>query len=155
MTLVEVLAKQGFEWVPAPKRNPVHPLLSAKRVGNVVYVSGQVPIEDGTVIAGKVGDGDDLVAPSRAQHAAKLCALACLYAAGSVIDPENIVGVVAMTVYVNCAPGFIDTSSVANGASDFLIAIFGEQGEHTRDAIGAAELPLNAAVEIKAVFEVR
>lgn len=92
---------------------------------------------------------------TQATQAAELAALYCLYATGSVVKPEAIVGIVDVTVYVNCAPGFTDTSAVANGASEFLIAIFGDAGKHTRAAIGVSELPLNAAVEIKMVIEVK
>lgn len=154
MSLVDALAERGYKWAPLPNQNPAHPLLSAKRTGNFVCVSGQVPIKDGQVVSGKVGGAAGL-SLTQARQAAELAALYCLYAAGSVVKPDAIVSIVDVTVYVNCASGFTDTSRVANGASEFLIAVFGDAGKHTRAAIGVAPLPLNAAVEIKMVIEVK
>jgi enamine deaminase RidA (YjgF/YER057c/UK114 family) len=79
-----------------------------------------------------------------------------LYAAGSVINPDNIVDIFSMTVCVNGAPGFTNTSDVADGASDLFVSIFGEEaGRCARMAVGVAELPMDAAVEITVVFVVR
>ena len=141
------LAELGFDTTPTQVQHPQHPLLHARRVGNQVFVSGQVPFRDGAVITGKVGR---TIGMHAAQDAAKRCAASCLLAAlTQARRNERVVGVIRMRVYVNCAPGFTDTTGVANGAGSFLIDFLGEQGKHARTAIGVAELPLNAAVEIE------
>lgn len=151
MSLVEALEKCGFKWVQMPRRHPQRPILNAQRVGSLVFVSGQVPIEDGKVLTGKVSQENI----AEAQRAAMLCAVWSLFAAGSVVDPESIIGVATMQVYVNVADGFNDTSTVADGASDMLRQLLGEAGEHSRTAIGVAALPLDALVEITLTFTVR
>ena len=146
------LAELGYEWQEYPPRNPIHPFLTAKRVGELVFVSGQVPIDVGLMHPGRVNEE---VSVDDAARAAEVAALNCIYAVGAVVEPDDIVGVVDLTVFVRVSHGFTDTSLVANGASNFLISVFGEAGEHARAAIGVAELPLGASVEIKAVFQVR
>ncbi len=149
MISLQALRERGYEWLPTQEHHPVHPLRNAQQVGDEVDVSGQVPFENGVVIAGKIGRD---LSPEKGARAAELCALHCLYAAGAVVDPDGIIGVRRMTVYVNVAPGFTETSTVANGASQFLIDLLGEAGKGTRVAVGVAELPLNAAVEIEMTF---
>lgn len=147
------LAMRGYSWKQLPPDHPDRPIANAKRAGNLVTVSGQVPIHAGSVITGKVGDDVDV---DRAYFAAELCALYCLYAAGSIVNPDSIVDVFSMTVYVNGAPGFTDTSDVADGASDFFVSVLGEEaGRCARAAVGVAELPKDAAVEITVVFVVQ
>lgn len=151
MSLVAALEECGFPWVQMPRRHPQRPILNAQRVGNLVFASGQVPIENGKVLTGKVSQENI----AEAQRAAMLCAVWSLFAAGSVVDPESITGVATMQVYVNVADGFNDTSTVADGASDMLRQLLGEAGEHSRAAIGVAALPLDALVEITLTFTVR
>ena len=157
MSLHEKLKDRGYGWVKLPNRHPVHPLRIASRRGDIITTSGQIPFRHGVIkaeniIAGRVGKH---ITPSDAAKAAELAALQCLYAAGSLVDPDGIIGVEHMEVHVNCALGFNDTSGVANGASDFFIELFGDAGMGTRIAIGAAELPFNAVVEIVTRFDVR
>jgi enamine deaminase RidA (YjgF/YER057c/UK114 family) len=146
----------GLDWKEFPPQNPTHSLLTAKQAGNLVFVSGQIPTQDdGLIAAGKVGLGADAdVDLDTAMEAAKVCALNCVYAAGAVVNPLTLAGVVELTVYVNVAPGFTRMSDVADAASDFLITLFGQAALSARAAIGVAALPLNAPVEIRAVFEV-
>lgn len=151
--LVHALRKRGYGWAPLEREVKGHGLVAAKRAGKLVHVSGQVPFRDGKVVTGKVGKGGLTV--EEAAVAAELCALRCLYAAGSVVQPEQIKSIVNMKVLVNVAPGFNQMSAVADGASDFLVAVLGkEDGMPSRIASGAASLPLDASVEIDMVIEV-
>ena len=161
MSLTDTLTALGYKWVQLPVKHPTHPLLIASRRGDIVTTSGQIPFKRGVIaldniVAGKVGRRRGDISPKDAANAAELAALQCLYAAGSIVTPDQIVGVDGMDVLVNCAPGFNDTSSVANGASQFMIKLFGEaNGLGTRIATGASELPMDAAVEIVTRFVVR
>lgn len=132
---------------------PVGSYVPAVRSGSLVLTSGQLPMQGGQLVcAGKVG-GD--VTVEEAGAAAGLAALNAVAAAASVAGGvDRIVRVVRICVYVNSAGGFTDQPKVANGASDLLVGIFGERGRHARSALGAAELPLNAAVELELVVEV-
>lgn len=154
MDLIARLRELGYPWAPSSLQNPIHPLLAARRSGNQVYVSGQIPFDsNGQPIVGKVGPNAD-IDPATAGDAARDCALRCLYAAGALVAPEAITGIIKATVYVNVAAGFTGTSQVANGASAFLIDVFGEPGKHARSAIGVSELPFGAAVEMEMIIEV-
>lgn len=127
-------------------------LMHAVRTGNLIYTSGQVSRWGDQEIKGKVGD--DLT-PEQGYEAARLSALSCLRAiktlAGSLDDVVQIVKVLGM---VNVAPGFDGTPGVINGCSDLLLEVFGTAGQHARSAVGMT-LPLNYAVEIEMIVEVR
>ncbi len=131
---------------------PVGSYVPAARVGSLVFVSGQIPLKDGVVtLTGKVGGEVTL---EQAQAAARQCAIAGLaIAADAVGSVDRIRRVVRLGVFVNSAPGFTAQPKVANGASDLMVEIFGEAGRHVRAAVGANELPLNAAVEVEMLFE--
>jgi enamine deaminase RidA (YjgF/YER057c/UK114 family) len=126
----------------------------ALRAGNLVFVAGQLPLKDGKLLlTGKIGDGAH---PAEAgAEAAKQCALNALAAADAVCGLDNVVRVVRLGAFVNSAPGFTAQPKVANGASDLMVAVFGEAGKHVRAAVGVNELPLDAAVEIEFLFEIR
>lgn len=132
---------------------PVASYVPGVRVGNLVLVSGQIPIKDGVVtLAGKVGAEVTL---EQAQAAARQCGLAGIaIAAATAGGVDKIRRVVRLGVFVNSAAGFTMQPKVANGASDLMIEIFGEAGKHARAAVGANELPLNAAVEVEMMVEV-
>jgi enamine deaminase RidA (YjgF/YER057c/UK114 family) len=124
------------------------------RHGDLLLLSGQVPIKDGKVAyQGLAGAEQDLAA---AQQAARLCALNAIAvgaeAAGGI---DNIDRVLKLVVYVASAPGFTNQHLVANGASDFVKEIFGEAGTHARAAVGVPGLPLNSTVEIDITFSVK
>lgn len=127
--------------------------LPAVRAGNLLFVSGMLPIEKGRVaVTGKVG-GDVTVEEGR--NAARLAALNAL----AVIEKygggfENVRRIVKVTGYVNSAPGFTSQPQVVDGASELLVKLFGEAGRHARAAVGVAELPADAAVEIEMICEV-
>jgi enamine deaminase RidA (YjgF/YER057c/UK114 family) len=135
-----------------PVVQPVGSYVPAVRSGALVFVSGQIPFEAGRLkYTGKVGKDLPL---EEAQKAARLCALNGLaIAAAEAGGVDRIARVVRLAVFVNSAAGFVDQPRAANGASDLMVEIFGEAGRHARAAVGAAELPLNAAVEVELVFE--
>jgi enamine deaminase RidA (YjgF/YER057c/UK114 family) len=131
---------------------PVAAYVPAVQTGNHVYVSGQVPIVDGRLLAaGKVGAD---VAPEQAAELARQCALNALAAVDSLVGLERVVRVVKVVGFVASAEGFTEQPAVINGASELFGAVFGEAGRHARSAVGVAELPLGAPVEVEAIFEV-
>jgi enamine deaminase RidA (YjgF/YER057c/UK114 family) len=150
MTVEEKLAEMGLTLPPAPK--PVGAYVAAVRTGSLVFTSGQLPTLDGTLIAmGKVSSDTSIAdAAIGARHAA-LNAMAAIKAEIGSLD--KVCRIVRLNCFVNSAPGFTDQAKVANGASELLTAVF-ENGAHSRCALGAAELPLNAAVELDVVVEV-
>ncbi|MCH8966499.1 MAG: RidA family protein [Planctomycetes bacterium] len=135
--------------VPAP----VGSYVPAIRSGHHVLTSGQLPMRDGELVCtGKVGSD---VTVEEACAAAGLAALNGLAAAAEVAGGlDRIARVIRVCVYVNSAAGFTDQPKVANGASDLLFGIFDSAGRHARSAVGVAELPLNAAVELELIVEV-
>jgi enamine deaminase RidA (YjgF/YER057c/UK114 family) len=118
-----------------------------------LVVSGQLPLKDGKVaVAGKLGAEVDV---SQGQQAARLCAMNILAQAKAALrDLDRIVQLLRLNGFVNAAPGFADHPKVLNGASDLMVEILGNKGLHTRIAVGCASLPLNAAVEVDALFAV-
>jgi enamine deaminase RidA (YjgF/YER057c/UK114 family) len=124
----------------------------AVRTGNLVYTSGQLPIEGGKLAGtGKVG-GE--VSPEEGKALARICALNALAAVGSVVDIDAVARVVKVVGFVASAPGFNGQPSVVNGASDLLAEVFGDNGVHARSAVGVSELPLDAPVEVELIVEV-
>ncbi len=137
-----------------PVATPVAAYVPAMRTGSYVYTSGQLPTVDGKLPAvGKVGDE---VSALDAAGMARTCALNALAAAASAAGGlEAIRRIVKVTGFVASAPGFGGQAQVINGASELLIEVLGEDGKHARSAIGVAELPLNAPVEVELIAEVR
>ena len=135
---------------PAPAANYV-PWM---RVGDLVFVSGQVSMRDGAFVTGKLGA--DLSVEAGAE-AARACAISLLAQVKAALngDLDHLKRVVKLTGFVNSTPEFGDQPKVVNGASDFLVAALGEAGRHTRSAVSAASLPFGVAVEIEGIFEVR
>ncbi|CDX18043.1 conserved hypothetical protein [Mesorhizobium sp. ORS 3324] len=122
------------------------------RTGNLLFTAGQLPANDGKLVTGLLGRDIDTAA---GKEGAKFCAINILAQAKAALgDLEKIRRVVKITVFVASAPDFVEQHLVANGASDFLVAALSERGKHARSAVGTASLPLNAAVEIEAIFEV-
>jgi enamine deaminase RidA (YjgF/YER057c/UK114 family) len=131
---------------------PVAAYVPAVQSGKHVYVSGQVPIADGKLLAtGKVGAG---VSPEQAKDLAERCALNAIAAIDALVGLENVVKVVKVTGFVASAEGFTGQPGVINGASELFGAVFGEAGQHARSAVGVAELPLGAPVEVDVIVEV-
>ena len=132
---------------------PLAAYIPALQVGNLVMTSGQVPIAGGVIkFQGKVGKD---LSEAEGKEAAKLCALNCLSAIRSLTGSlDKIKRIIKLTVFVNSTEGFTAQPKIANGASEFIVEIFGEAGKHVRSAVGVSELPLNSAVEIEMVVEI-
>jgi enamine deaminase RidA (YjgF/YER057c/UK114 family) len=131
---------------------PVGSYVSTRRLGNQLFVSGHVSKRDGAVVAGTVGDDVDT---STAYELARLVAIDFLSTVRAALGSLDDVAVVKLTGFVHSAATFTEQPAVINGASDLLVAVFGpERGRHARSAIGVAQLPLGAAVEVEAIFEV-
>lgn len=152
MTIEARLKELGIELPPPVK--PLGAYVPAVRTGQLAFTSGQVPLKgESLVAAGKVPTDVTL---EQAQAAARTAAINALSALrGELGSLDAVARVVRMNVFVNSAPGFTAQAAVANGASELLGDIFGEAGRHTRCAIGVAELPRNAPVEIDLVVELR
>jgi enamine deaminase RidA (YjgF/YER057c/UK114 family) len=123
--------------------------------GNLILVSGQLPIRDGAVaFKGRLGDGVEI---EDGQAAAALCALNLLAQAKNACDGDlnRLKRCLKLGGFVACAPEFSDHPKVINGASDLIAEAMGEAGQHARFAVGAASLPLGASVEVEAIFERR
>ncbi len=150
MTPSEKLAQLGLTLPPAPKA--IGSYIPGIRTGRLVFVSGQLPFVNGQLFAtGKVATDVDLETARAAARQAGLNALAIAADVAGGID--RIGRIVRLAVFVNSAPGFSDQPKVANGASDLMVEIFGDAGRHARAAVGAAELPMNAAVEVELMAE--
>jgi enamine deaminase RidA (YjgF/YER057c/UK114 family) len=125
----------------------------AVRTGDLVYTAGQLPLAEGNLIrSGKVG-GD--VSPEEGRSLARICALNALAAVDALVGVDAITRVVKVVGYVASAPGFTGQPGVLNGASELLADVFGEAGAHARSAVGVAELPLDAPVEVEVIVEVQ
>ncbi|MER8864427.1 RidA family protein [Mesorhizobium sp. M0751] len=123
------------------------------KTGNLLFTAGQLPLKEGKLQASGLLGRD--VDTATGKEAAKYCAINILAQAQAALgDLEKIRRLVKITVFVASAPDFVEQHLVANGASDFLAAVLGDRGKHARSAVGTASLPLNAAVEIEAIFEV-
>ncbi len=144
------LRELGYELPPVPQ--PAGSYVPATRAGTLVFTAGQVPFQGGELAkTGKVGDGVTL---EEAQEAARLCALNALAAAAAEAGGlNNISRILKVTGFVASAQGFNGQPQVLNGASDLLGEVFGEAGLHARSAVGVAELPLDAPVEVELVVE--
>ena len=123
--------------------------------GNLLFISGQLPTENGKVaVTGLVGGDVDVAAASRA---AELCAINILSQAKAALDGDltRITRVVKLSSFVASAPSFTEQHIVTNGASNLIANVLGEAGKHARAAVGMAALPLNASVEIEAIIEIK
>jgi enamine deaminase RidA (YjgF/YER057c/UK114 family) len=151
-TIEQNLAAQGIV-LPAPKA-PVANYVPFVRTGNLLFVSGQVCLDaDGKLIAkGKLGAGVSLEDGAAAARGCGINLLAQVKAA--IGDLEKVVRVVRLGGFVNSAPDFLDGPKVLNGASDLMVAVFGDKGRHARTTVGVSALPSDAAVEVEGVFEI-
>jgi enamine deaminase RidA (YjgF/YER057c/UK114 family) len=135
-----------------PVSPPAGAYLPARRSGSLVFSAGQVPLVDGRLAAtGKVGAEVDV---EQARGLARQCALNALAAVDALVGLDAVTGVVKVVGFVASAPGFAGQPQVINGASELLAEVFGEAGRHARSAVGVAELPLNAPVEVEIIVEV-
>lgn len=137
--------------LPMPP-NPAGSYVPVTRSGNLLYVSGQIPMEEGTVtFTGKVSDKNIEIA----QRSARVCAINILAQIKKEIgDLEKVSRVIRLSGFVNSVPEFTQQPKVINAASDLFFEIFGDNGKHSRIAVGVASLPLNSMTEIDAIIEI-
>lgn len=146
----ERLKDLGYELPAVPR--PAGSYIPAARTGSLLFTAGQLPLKEGVLAyVGKVGGA---VSAEEAKEAARLCAINALAAVEAEAGLKNVRRVVKVTGYVSSAAGFNDQPMVLNGASELLGEVFGEKGAHARSAVGVAELPLDAPVEVELVVEV-
>lgn len=154
MSIKETLASQGILLAVPPK--PLAAYLSAVQIGNFIYSSGQLPLIDGALMPGGKGKVGLAVTKESAKDAARQCAINALAAiAACAGDVEKIDRIVKLTVFVASESGFSEQPFVANGASEFFQEVFGENGKHARSAVGVAELPLSASVEVEVIASIK
>jgi enamine deaminase RidA (YjgF/YER057c/UK114 family) len=148
----ERLAALGLALPPAAA--PLAAYVPAVRTGGFVYTSGQLPTIEGKLLAvGKVGAE---VSAAEAAELARTCTLNALAAAAAAAGGLDAISrIVKVVGFVASAPGFNGQPQVVNGASELLLEVFGEDGRHARSAVGVAELPLNAPVEVELIAELR
>lgn len=151
MSFEQALTQLGIT-LPAPPK-PVATYVPAVRAGDLLFLSGVIPFRDGKLaLEGKLGKDLTVEQGYEASRIALLNALAIVRSEIGSLD--RVRKVVRMVGYVASAEGFVQQPAVINGASDLLVKIFGDAGRHARVALGAAELPLNAPVELELIVEV-
>jgi len=147
----EKIKSMGIK-LPMPP-NPAGSYIPVVKTGNLLFVSGQIPMEDGKVIfTGKVSDNNI----EEAQKSAKICAINILaQLKKELTDLDRISKIVRLSGFVNSMPEFTQQPKVINAASDLIYEIFGDCGKHSRIAVGVSSLPLNSMTEIDAVVEIK
>lgn len=152
MDIAAKLADLGLELPKAAA--PVAAYVPVVEQGGLLYVSGQLPFNDGKVVTGRLGADVDVAG---GYDAARRCALMLLAQIDNALDGDwsRIEKVVKLGVFVNSTPDFTDQAKVANGASELFELLFADAGRHARAAVGVAVLPLGAAVEADAIVAVR
>ena len=152
MTIENKLKELNIELPNAP--DPVGAYVAFKKIGNLLFISGQLPIsKDGKIIKGKIGAGLNL---EDGQRASKLCVINILAQVKKALngDLNKVKNCIKITGFVNSIDDFKDQPKVINPASETLSSVFGINGKHARAAISTNSLPLGAAVEIDAIFEI-
>ena len=147
--ITEKLQQLGLALPPIPK--PAASYIPSKRAGNLIFVSGQLPLKDGKLLM--TGPMTPERAVAEAQAAMAQCFLNGLAAAALCGDLDRIEEVIRLGAFVASVPEFTEQHLVANGASELAQAIFGDRGVHARAAVGVSSLPLNAAVELEIIFQ--
>ena len=153
MSVTDNLTKLNLKIPKAP--DPIGSYVAYKKTTNLLYISGQISIDaNGKITKGKLGKDLSI---EQGQAAAKLCALNIIAQAKKACNErlENIKNCIKLTGYVNSTNEFTDQPKVINAASELIFSVFGENGKHTRAAISTNSLPLGAAVEIDAIFELK
>lgn len=145
------LAALGLALPPPPA--PLASYLPAVRAGNLLFISGMLPLQQGAVLhAGRLGGGVSVEQGVASARLALLNGLAVVaHAAGSL---DQVVRIVRLNGFIASSPDFFQQPAVLNGASELLLALFGERGRHSRVAVGVAALPLNAPVELDLIVQV-
>jgi enamine deaminase RidA (YjgF/YER057c/UK114 family) len=153
MTVADRLAEMGIV-LPAPAA-PIAAYVPTVEHQGLIHVSGQLPFrEDGSLIIGRLGESLDVAAGAEAARRCAIMLVAQIRAAlgGNL---ESVVRIVKLGAFIASDPGFTDQPKVANGASELMVALFGDAGRHARSAVGVPVLPLGAAVEVDAIVAVR
>jgi enamine deaminase RidA (YjgF/YER057c/UK114 family) len=132
---------------------PVAAYVPVVVAGGIAHVSGQLPFVEGKLVTGRLGEDVSIEAGTEAAQACAVMILAQLKAALGSLD--RVERIVKLGVFINSAGSFTDQPKVANGASELMVAVFGEAGKHARSAVGVPVLPLGAAVEVDAIVAVR
>ncbi|KMS55338.1 endoribonuclease [Novosphingobium barchaimii LL02] len=132
---------------------PVAAYVPVVVAGGIAHVSGQLPFVEGKLVTGRLGEGVSIEAGTEAAQACAVMILAQLKAALGSLD--RVERIVKLGVFINSTGDFTDQPKVANGASELMVAVFGEAGKHARSAVGVPVLPLGAAVEVDAIVAVR
>ena len=150
-TVDKKLSELGI--VLASPAAPVANYVPFVRTGNLLFVSGQICLDAGKLVAkGQLGAG---VSIEDGQKAARACAVNLLAQVKAALgDLDKVVRVVRLGGFVNATPGFTDGPKVMNGASDLMVAVFGDKGRHARTTVGVSALPGDAAIEVEGLFEV-
>ncbi len=147
----DALAALGMSLPTAPK--PVAAYVPYSKVGDLVFVSGQLPMRDGALLA--TGPVPSASSPETAKMAAQQCGLNALaVAADAAGGLDRIAQIVRLGVFVQSDPGFTGQPAIANGASELMLSVFGESGRHARAAVGSVALPLGATVEVELIVRV-
>lgn len=152
MKIEERIKELGIDLPTAAK--PAAMYVPVKQTGNLLFVSGQIPVVDGTLAyTGKAGADKTL---EEATEAARICAINIISAVkGFIDDLDKVKSIVKITAFVASETGFDKQHLVANGASQLLFDVFGEAGRHTRSAVSVNQLPMNALVEVEAIIEIQ
>lgn len=152
MKVEERLVELGIA-LPDPAA-PVASYVPFMQTPGLLHISGQIPFDtDGSLVLGKLGDDIDV---KRGQYAARCCAIGIVAQIQAALGGFKPVGrIVKLGVFVNAVPDFTQHPEVANGASDLMIALFGEKGRHTRSAVGVGSLPRGVAVEVDCIVQTR
>jgi enamine deaminase RidA (YjgF/YER057c/UK114 family) len=132
---------------------PIAAYVPAVEASGLLHISGQLPFKDGQVMTGRLGDGQDL---AYGQDAAQRCGLMLVAQIKAALgDLNRVERIVKLGVFISSAPDFTEQPQVANGASELMVALFGEAGRHARSAVGVPVLPRGAVVEIDAIVAVK
>jgi len=151
MSVYDTLARLGVE-LPAANA-PAAAYVMAAQTGNTVFLSGHIARKDGKVWAGKLGKDIDTESGKAAARAIAVDLLATLH--GHIGDLNRVTRIVKLMSLVNSTPEFTEQHLVTNGASEFLVEVFGDKGRHARSAFGVAQVPMGACVEIEMIVEVK
>jgi len=142
------LRELGIQLPEVPK--PLANYIPAKRTGNLIYIAGQIPVENGVIQKGKLGKDITL---EESKHSTKLCAISCLAAIKTICTLDKVTSIVAIHGLVNSTSENTEQADAMNGASDFVVEVFGEIGKHTRTAVGVS-VPHNIAASVYMVVEI-
>jgi len=149
MSKIESRLKElGIQLPKVP--TPVANYIPAKRTGNLIYIAGQIPVDNGVIIKGRLGKDITL---EESKIATKLCAIACVAAIKTICTLDKVTSIVAMHGLVNSTQENTEQADAMNGASDFMVEVFGEVGRHTRTAVGVS-VPHNIAASVYMIVEV-